>query len=106
MTGSIIEGVKNAIDQQIVGDPVWAAIALIGQVFFGGRFILQWLASEHKHKSHVPTSFWYLSIAGSVLLLSYSIHIRNPIFVLSFSLNTMIYLRNLHLLYLESRQIA
>jgi lipid-A-disaccharide synthase-like uncharacterized protein len=45
MSGSIIEGIKNAIEQQIVGDPVWAAIALIGQVLFGGRFILQWLAS-------------------------------------------------------------
>jgi len=104
MFSSIIEFIKAAVNQQIVGDPVWATIALFGQVLFGSRFILQWLASEYRHKSHVPISFWYLSIAGSLILLSYSIHIKNPIFMLSFSLNTLIYLRNLHLLYLESRK--
>ncbi len=104
MSASIIEGIRDAIGQQIVGDPVWAAVALIGQVFFGGRFIIQWLVSEYRQKSHVPTSFWYLSIAGSMLLLSYSVHIRNPIFALSFSLNTLIYMRNLHLLHIEARK--
>ena len=104
MIGSLIEFVKSAIMEQIVGDPIWATVALIGQVLFGGRFILQWLVSEYKQKSHVPISFWYLSITGSLILLSYSIHIKNPIFMLSFSLNTLIYMRNLHLLYLETRK--
>jgi lipid-A-disaccharide synthase-like uncharacterized protein len=104
MFNSIFEFIRTAINQQIVGDPVWATLALFGQVLFGGRFVLQWLVSEYKQKSHVPVSFWYLSIAGSLILLSYSIHIKNPIFMLSFSLNTLIYLRNLHLLYLTSRK--
>ena len=104
MFNSIFEFIRTAINQQIVGDPVWATVALVGQALFGGRFILQWFVSEYKQKSHVPISFWYLSIAGSLILLSYSIHIKNPIFMLSFSLNTLIYMRNLHLLYLESRK--
>ena len=104
MFDSIFEFIRTAIKQQIVGDPVWATIALIGQVLFGGRFILQWLVSEYKQRSHVPISFWYLSIAGSLILLSYSIHIKNPIFMLSFSLNTLIYMRNIHLLSLESKK--
>jgi lipid-A-disaccharide synthase-like uncharacterized protein len=104
MFDSVVEFTKTAINQQIVGDPVWATVALIGQFLFGSRFILQWLVSEYKQKSYVPTGFWYLSIAGSVILLSYSIHIKNPIFMLSFSLNTLIYIRNIHLLHLESKK--
>jgi lipid-A-disaccharide synthase-like uncharacterized protein len=105
MIESAIEFIKNAIKDQIIGDPFWATTALVGQILFGGRFLVQWLVSEYKKKSHVPISFWYLSIAGSLLLLAYSIHIKNPIFMLSFSLNTLIYVRNLHLLYLEARRI-
>jgi lipid-A-disaccharide synthase-like uncharacterized protein len=99
MFSSIIEFIKTAIAEQIVGDPVWATIALVGQVIFGGRFVLQWIVSEYKKRSHVPTSFWFISLIGSLILLSYSIHIKNPIFMLGFSLNTLIYIRNLHLIY-------
>lgn len=103
MFNSIFEFIRTAINQQIVGDPIWATVALIGQILFGGRFILQWLVSECKQKSHIPISFWYLSIAGSLILLSYSVHIKNPIFMLSFSINTLIYWRNLHLIYRDSK---
>jgi lipid-A-disaccharide synthase-like uncharacterized protein len=99
MIDSVIEFFKSAIKDQIVGDPVWATIALIGQFVFAGRFIIQWIASELKKRSHVPNSFWFLSLIGSLILLSYSVHIKNPIFMLAFSLNTLIYLRNLHLIY-------
>jgi lipid-A-disaccharide synthase-like uncharacterized protein len=99
MIESVIEFFKNAIKDQIVGDPVWATIALIGQCVFAGRFIVQWISSELKKRSHVPNSFWFLSLLGSFILLSYSVHIKNPIFMLAFSLNTVIYLRNIHLIY-------
>jgi len=99
MLDSITEFIRSAITEQIVKDPVWATVALTGQLVFGGRFVLQWIASEYKKRSHVPTAFWYISLAGSLTLLTYSIHIKNPIFMLGFSLNTLIYLRNLHLIY-------
>ena len=104
MLSSIFEFFKSAITEQIVGDPVWATAALAGQMIFGGRFILQWIASEYKKKSYVPTVFWFMSLAGSLILLSYSIHIRNPIFMLGFSLNTLIYVRNLHLIYSNNKK--
>lgn len=103
MLDSIIEFVKSAITEQIVEDPLWAMVALVGQIIFGGRFILQWIVSEYKKRSHVPTAFWFMSLAGSLILLSYSIHIKNPIFMLSFSVNTLIYLRNLHLIYKHTK---
>jgi lipid-A-disaccharide synthase-like uncharacterized protein len=104
MFSSVIEFIKSAITEQIVGDPVWATVALVGQVVFGGRFVLQWIVSEYKRKSHVPTSFWYVSLVGSLILLSYSIHIKNPVFMLGFSLNTLIYIRNLHLIYKHAQK--
>jgi lipid-A-disaccharide synthase-like uncharacterized protein len=99
MFGSVIEFIRKAVTEQIMHDPFWASIGLLGQLFFGGRFILQWIASEYKGESIVPVAFWYLSVVGSLMLFGYSIHIRNPIFILGFSLNTLIYLRNLHLIY-------
>ncbi len=99
MLDAEIEFIKSAITEQIIKDPVWATTALIGQVVFATRFVLQWLVSEYRKKSYVPTAFWFISVIGSLILLSYSIHIKNPIFMLGFSLNTLIYLRNLHLIY-------
>ncbi len=104
MFDSIIEFFKSAITEQILEDPFWATLAFIGQVVFGGRFILQWIVSEYKKKSHVPIAFWYMSLAGSLILLSYSVHIKNPVLMLGFSLNTLIYMRNLHLIYKHARK--
>jgi lipid-A-disaccharide synthase-like uncharacterized protein len=104
MFGSVIEFLKSAIIEQVIEDPVWATIALAGQITFGGRFVLQWIVSEYKKRSHVPTAFWFISLAGSLMLLSYSIHIKNPIFMFGFSLNTLIYVRNLHLIYKHAQK--
>ncbi len=104
MFDSITEFFKSVITEQIVKDPFWVTLAFIGQVVFGGRFILQWIVSEYKKKSHVPNAFWFMSLAGSLILLSYSIHIKNPVFMLGFSINTLIYLRNLHLIYIHAKK--
>jgi lipid-A-disaccharide synthase-like uncharacterized protein len=101
-----LELIKHAFQEQVIGDPIWATIGLIGQFVFGLRFILQWLASESRKKSHIPNSFWFLSLGGSLILLCYSIHIKNPIFMISFSVNSLIYLRNLHFIYKTSQQTA
>jgi lipid-A-disaccharide synthase-like uncharacterized protein len=89
----------ESIVSEVSKEPVWMTIGFLGQVIFGGRFILQWIASEIKKRSHIPVAFWYLSLVGSLILLAYSFHRRDPIFILGFSLNTVIYVRNLHLIY-------
>tara|TARA_B100000427_G_scaffold118195_1_gene98423 strand:- start:2633 stop:2908 length:276 start_codon:yes stop_codon:yes gene_type:complete len=75
----------------------WFLIGILGQILFGGRFIVQWIYSEYKKDSVFPVSFWYLSLLGSILLLAYSIHIQDIIFTAGFSLNMLIYVRNLML---------
>ena len=76
--------------------PVWLAIGLLGQVAFSARFAVQWLATERARRSVVPTTFWLLSIAGSMLLLAYAIYRRDPVFILGQSAGVLIYARNLY----------
>jgi len=73
-------------------------LGLIGNVAFSMRFLLQWVASEREKRSVVPVSFWYWSIAGSAILCSYFILRRDPVGVLAYLPNSIIYFRNLHLI--------
>jgi len=81
------------------GASLWMGIGFAGQAIFGTRFIVQWIATERKRQSVVPVSFWYLSLMGSVLLLAYSIYRRDAVFIAGFSLNMVIYLRNLYFIH-------
>jgi lipid-A-disaccharide synthase-like uncharacterized protein len=76
----------------------WIAFGLVGNALFFSRFLIQWLASERAGKSVVPTAFWYLSLAGSAVLLIYALHKRDPVFILAYLPNAFVYLRNLHLI--------
>jgi len=73
-------------------------IGIIGQLVFGSRFYVQWIASEKAGDSVIPLSFWYLSIAGSVILAIYFISRREPIGTLGALPNSIIYIRNLMLI--------
>ena len=78
--------------------PYWLAFGLVGNLTFASRFVIQWLASELAGESVVPKMFWFLSIAGSLILLTSAIHLRNPVFVIAFLPNCLIYVRNLVLI--------
>ena len=77
-------------------DKIWLIFGFFGQSVFGARFLVQWLASEKAKKSIIPTAFWYLSLAGSMMLLVYAIHRKDPVFILGQSLGFLIYTRNLY----------
>lgn len=85
---------------------IWLGLGFFAQLMFSARFLVQWLASERAGKSIVPLLFWYLSIAGSVLLLAYSIHRKDPVFILGQSMGIFIYSRNLYLIYREKKMTA
>ena len=85
---------------------IWLGLGFFAQLMFSARFLVQWLASERAGKSIVPLLFWYLSIAGSVLLLAYSIHRKDPVFILGQSMGIFIYTRNLYLIRREKRAAA
>jgi lipid-A-disaccharide synthase-like uncharacterized protein len=82
-------------------ESLWLLIGFGGQALFMGRFVIQWLVSERNGRSVIPISFWYLSIAGALVLLVYAVHRRDPVFVAGQGLGVAIYLRNLHLIRAE-----
>jgi len=73
----------------------WTAVGVIGQVLFFMRFIVQWWATEKARRTVIPTSFWYFSIAGALILLFYSFVRKDPVFIAGYFLAMFIYLRNL-----------
>jgi len=85
---------------------VWLVIGFCGQFIFASRFLLQWLVSERKGESVIPIQFWYLSMIGSWILLLYSIYRRDPVYIAAQIFGTIIYGRNLYLIYRKrSRQL-
>ena len=81
----------------------WVAVGLFGQLMFSARFIVQWIASERARRSIVPETFWYFSLAGGLILLSYAIWRRDPVFILGQSMGLFIYARNIWLIHDEKR---
>jgi lipid-A-disaccharide synthase-like uncharacterized protein len=77
----------------------WVVFGFAAQFVFALRFLVQWIASERKRRSYVPVVFWYLSICGGLMLLTYAIQRRDPVFIAGQSLGVFIYLRNLILIY-------
>jgi lipid-A-disaccharide synthase-like uncharacterized protein len=78
---------------------LWVVIGLFAQIIFSMRFFVQWLASERRKQSVIPVSFWYLSLAGSAVLLLYSIHREDPVFIVGQGFGTFVYIRNLMLIH-------
>lgn len=77
---------------------LWLSIGLCGQIIFGSRFLLQWISSERAGKSYIPICFWYLSLLGSLLLLTYAIHTKDIVFTIGQTSGFLVYIRNIMLL--------
>lgn len=82
---------------------IWLGIGLLGQGLFSARFLVQWIASERRKRSHIPVAFWYLSMSGGLTLLAYSIYRADPVFILGQSTGVFIYGRNLWLIRREQK---
>jgi len=76
----------------------WLVLGFTGQLIFALRFIYQWICSEKKKESHIPVGFWYLSLAGGISLLIYSIYRKDPVFILGQTTGLIVYVRNLILI--------
>ena len=79
-------------------EQIWLIIGFIGQTIFASRFLVQWVASEKASKSIIPNIFWWISLAGSMVLLSYAIHKEDPVFIVGQSCGFLIYSRNIYLI--------
>jgi len=82
----------------------WLILGFVAQAMFVGRFAVQWIASERRGESVMPIAFWYLSLLGSWGLLSYAIWRQDAVIILGQAFNTIIYVRNLMLIYRKHRR--
>lgn len=79
-------------------DAFFKVLGWMGQGFYFARFLVQWLASEKAKKIVVPTIFWWLSLAGGVLAVTYAAYQREPVMLAGAAIPLFIYPRNLILL--------
>ena len=84
----------------------WVVFGLFGQTCFFMRFFVQWIASERRGESVIPVHFWYFSIFGSIILLTYAIHREDPVFILGQSMGSVIYIRNLVLISKKKKEAS
>jgi lipid-A-disaccharide synthase-like uncharacterized protein len=75
---------------------VWKVIGWAGNAVFFSRFIVQWYATEKLKRVVVPAAFWWLSLAGSLLLLSYALFYKgDSVFIFAYAFTWIPYIRNL-----------
>ena len=80
----------------------WDLLAVLGftaQALFASRFIVQWISSERKKRSHIPIQFWYFSLGGGLLMCTYGLLRRDPVIILGQAPALVVYARNLVLIY-------
>ena len=80
--------------------PVWMmVVGFVGQGIFGGRMLVQWIATERARQSVVPLSFWYMSVIGAMITLAYAILRNDPVFIVAQTGGLIVYIRNLYFLH-------
>ena len=79
-------------------------LGAFAQGLFASRFIIQWFKSEIEQRSVIPIAFWYCSLGGGILLLTYAIYREEPVFIAGQGLGLIVYLRNLRLIFRERKR--
>ena len=74
---------------------VWKVEGWLGNAIFFSRFAVQWYATEKKKQVVVPAAFWWLSLTGSIMLLAYSLHKLDSVFIFAYAFPWIPYIRNL-----------
>ena len=74
----------------------WKVIGWLGNALFFSRFLVQWHATEKKRQVVVPAAFWWLSLAGSLVLFAYALfYQKDSVMIFAYAFNWIPYIRNL-----------
>ena len=85
---------------------LWNGVGLLGAAVFTSRFFVQWYVTEQK-RVVVPVLFWWLSLAGCLLMLLYAIfYDKHIVVIIAYAFAWIPYIRNLiiHRRHAESRR--
>lgn len=74
----------------------WIAVGVMGQGLFALRFLIQWFVTELRQKSVIPSIFWYLSVAASLLLITSHVQRQEWLYAIGISTTLFVYLRNIY----------
>jgi lipid-A-disaccharide synthase-like uncharacterized protein len=78
--------------------PLWLVVfGSLGQLLFTCRFIYQWLYSRRHGQSILPAGFWWLSLIGSITIVTYGAIRLDPVLIIGQSFGLIAYIRNLML---------
>lgn len=81
-------------------------IGYLGTFLFAGRWFVQAVASRSAKRPVVPRMFWYMSILGSVMVLSYFIFGKNDsVGILGYLFPTVVACYNLYLDFNKHRHV-
>ena len=84
---------------------VWLALfGLLAQGVFMSRMLVQWIATERAKRSVIPVTFWWLSIAGAVMLLVYGIMRQDIVIIAAQAFGFIVYARNLWFIHTEQAE--
>lgn len=76
-------------------------LGFLGQLLMNMRFVMQWIYAEKVNSSAFPIFFWYVSIAGSLMLIVYGcwhpLHGFDPVIIVSQLLAMTLYVRSAYL---------
>jgi lipid-A-disaccharide synthase-like uncharacterized protein len=84
-------------------------IGWLGNAIFTSRFLVQWYATEKRKQVTMPALFWWLSLAGSLMLLCYALFSdKHWVFIFAYAFTWIPYSRNLiiHYRHLKAEQIC
>lgn len=76
----------------------WLVVGFAGQALWTSRFVVQWVLSERRGRSVLPPAFFWISLAGAVLLFAYAVYRVDWVMMAAFALGPIPYVRNLVLL--------
>ena len=95
----LLSGISVYFANLTTAESLWLGVGFFGQGLFFSRWLVQWIASERKAESQIPVAFWHMSLTGSLIVLAYAVHRRDPVFIIGQGTGTLVYLRNLMLIY-------
>ncbi len=96
---ALLSGMGAYLANLTPGELAWLGVGFLGQSLFFSRWIIQWIASERHAASQMPLAFWYMSLAGGLIVLSYAVYRRDPVFIAGQGIGSFVYLRNLMLIH-------
>jgi lipid-A-disaccharide synthase-like uncharacterized protein len=101
---SIVESLRSVFyDAFVAKFDFWLVFGICAQLLFAARFLVQWITSERAGKSVIPFAFWIFSMGGGLMTLIYGIVKREPVIIMGQGLSTIIYVRNIMLIFKERK---